>query len=74
MIIWTVLPIEQVLEGIDKPPSYEEIEYEGINLQVERLSPTQCRIVRIISTNPLDFLQPNFQPGQIISFSPYFGK
>ena len=74
MIIWTIMPLEQVFDGMDKPPTYEEIEYKNVKLQVERISSAQCRIIRIISTNPWDFLEPKFQPGQIVPFRPFFAN
>lgn len=70
MMLWTIIPIEQVIEGFDKPPTYEEVDLASMKLQIERLSPTEGRIVRIISTNPLDYLQDNLQPGQMLSFRP----
>lgn len=70
MVLWTVLPLEMVLEASEKPPVYEEIEYEGTLLMVERLSPQACRIVRLLDTDPAAYLRPEFQPGSIVSYRP----
>jgi hypothetical protein len=51
-------------------PEYEEIEYYGVKLLVERIAPTQCRIVRLLSTDPVDFLRSELQPGNLISYLP----
>lgn len=70
MLLWTVLPLELVLDGLDKPVAYEEIDYNGTALVVERLSPLTCRVVRLLSTDPAAFLRPEFQPGALVSFRP----
>lgn len=72
MILWTVFPVELVLNGFEAQPTsiYEEIEYSGTKLQVERISSVQCRIVRILSTNPEDYLCPDFQPGKTLAYRP----
>jgi len=51
------------------PRSYErdiiEVTYRGKRLLVEPVSPTQARVVRLISTDPADFLRPDLQPGRV---------
>lgn len=72
-IIYTPLPIELVLDGIDKEgPPYQEIEVGGAKLLVEQQSMDKCRVVRLISTNPADYLRSEFQPGTELKFVPQF--
>ncbi len=72
-IIYTILPIELVLEGIDKEgPPYQEMEVGGVKLLVEQLSMGNCRVVRLISTNPMDYLRSEYQPGTELKFVPQF--
>ena len=67
MILYTVLPIEDVLEGVEEDPvSTIELVMGGLALEVEPLGGFQARIVRVLSTNPNDFLLPHSQPGAII--------
>ena len=67
MIIYTPLPIEQVLEGnSDFSPDYKEIEKDGCILLIEPISFSEGRIVRLISSNPQEYLKPTLQPGEII--------
>ena len=63
MIIHTPMPLELVLDGSDEfRPSYEEIDIRGRKVLVERKDATHASVVRILSTNPADFLiQPYFQ-------------
>lgn len=63
MILWTVMPEELIFsqESISSP--YEEIEYAGTKMLVEKTSADQCRIVRLLSTDPNDYLRQDIQPG-----------
>jgi hypothetical protein len=67
MVLYTPMPLEVVLEGIDAvtPLEFQEIEYKGITMLV---SPEQqmYRIQRVISTDPQDYINPDFQPGNLI--------
>ncbi len=63
------MPIEMVLEGMDKKYEYKEIEIGGVKLVIEPIGVNQGKIVQLLSTNPQDFLNPNFAPGKIINFS-----
>lgn len=71
MIHYTVLPLEMVMDGIDKMESNQmEIVVNGISMQVQPLNATQATIVRIISCNPQDFMNPQYSPGRVIEFQP----
>ena len=72
-IIYTPMPIELILEGIDKEgPQYQELEVGGAKLLVEQLNMDKCRVVRLISTNPADYLKNEFLPGTELKFIPQF--
>ncbi len=67
MIYWTPLDLEQVLEGWDRMNlNLVEIEYDGLLLQVEPLGDGKGKVVRLISSNPTDFLRPDLLPGRVI--------
>lgn len=66
MILYTVLPIEQVLEGIERERHFVDIEIQGVTMTIEPVSAEEAMIVRIISTDPRDFLKPALQPGRKI--------
>ncbi|WP_028550484.1 YlzJ-like family protein [Paenibacillus sp. UNC451MF] len=71
MIQYTVMPLEVVMEGIEEMESNQmEIVMNGITMQVQPLNSTQATIVRLISGNPQDFLNPQFTPGRVIEFQP----
>ena len=70
MILYTILPHEAVF-----PPeqsAYDKqniIEWNGVELLVERTSLTECRVVQVLSTNPQDYLNEATQPGQMLTLS-----
>ncbi|NLU09586.1 MAG: hypothetical protein GXW90_01325 [Tepidanaerobacter acetatoxydans] len=69
MLLYTTMPLEIVLDGIYKKREYKEIDTNGVKLIVECIGINQGKIVRLLSSNPQDFLNPNFFPGKIITFS-----
>ena len=70
MILWTVMPLDLVLLTEEHKPTYEEITYDDINLQVERTAEHEYRIVRLISTEPSHYLRQDLQPGSLLSYKP----
>ncbi|MEN6411162.1 MAG: YlzJ-like family protein [Veillonellales bacterium] len=53
-------------------PPYEEIEYTGTKMQVTKLSDNQWQIIRILSTDPQDYLREDIQPGTVLVSTPVF--
>ncbi|MDF2635391.1 MAG: YlzJ-like protein [Pelosinus sp.] len=71
MTLWSILPTELVLSNVDSPPPlYEEIQCNHIKLIVEKISPTQCKVSRLLTTDPQDYLHPEIQPGKILTYKP----
>jgi len=70
MILWSIVPGELVLGDVTPPPAYEEIECSGMKCLVEKTSPTQCKIIRLLTTDPSDYLRTELQPGAILTYEP----
>jgi hypothetical protein len=71
VILYTTMPLETVYQGLeDMRPSYLEVKLAGTMVVVEPISLEQGRIVRILSTDPQDYLNPGLQPGRVINFVP----
>lgn len=68
MILYTPLPMELVLEGIDKERCLAEIEIHGVKVLVEDSPAGQKVINKVLSTDPNVFLNPLFQPGNIVDY------
>lgn len=70
MILWTVIPLEVIFSQEEVKSPYEHIDYKGTVVMVERISDFERRIVRIISTDPQDYLRYDIQPGVILTYMP----
>lgn len=71
MIHYSVIPMDVIFEGMDTyEPKFIEIDQDGIKMQIEPISGFQARIVRLFSCNPQDYLNNQYAPGTIISYSP----
>jgi hypothetical protein len=76
-MFYTIVPIEYIFgeeePEPDDPPKNndndEEIEIKrgSVSLMVRPHLPGQYKINRIISTNPHDYLRPDWQPGTIMN-------
>lgn len=65
MILYTPLAMEDVL--FDQTQVAAEricINYEGRSFYVDKFPNGEHIIVQMVSTNPLDYLEENFQPGR----------
>jgi hypothetical protein len=73
LILYTIYPPEAVMaeENVDDG-GFFEIEVEGKRVLLSPDGPGQGRIVRMISTDPEDYLDPRFSPGNMIFWlNPY---
>jgi len=74
MIHYAALPLELVFEGFETyRPDLVETRVGGVTMLIERTGPAEGRIVRLISPNPQDFLNPQFAPGTMVRFAPQWG-
>lgn len=71
MTIYSPIPPE-VIWSEDGSREYKLEEYvlEGVPVQVMVISGTKARLERILSTDPLHYLNPGLQPGLEIEFAP----
>lgn len=70
-VLYTPLAPEVVLAGMDQEiVPYQELSVGGVKMLVEQAGPNQCRVVRLLSTNPQDYLRAEFQPGTMMNFVP----
>ena len=71
-VLWTIMPMELVTAsaGDQEIPVLEELEYQGIMLQVSKISAVEYKVVRILTTNPKDYLRSELQPGSILTYRP----
>lgn len=67
-MLWTIMPLETVMEGNGSfQPSYSELPWHnGGTLLVESLGSGKVKVVRLISTDPNHYLNPDLRPGNIM--------
>lgn len=72
MILHSVIPSEVVFENYEQVGKMEmrELQFGSITMLVEPTGAFEGRIIRMISPNPQDYLNPRFAPGQKIYFNP----
>ena len=72
MIIYSVMPMEAIMRNMDALEyNYMETEVDGVKMLVEHsASSAEAKIVRLLSPNPQDYLNPRYSPGQTIYFRP----
>lgn len=66
MIMYTVIPIEEIFDD-EESPSLMAAHVMGCSVLIEPLGDGRGRIERILSTNPDDYLNSRIQPGSIVS-------
>ncbi len=67
-IIWSAMPVELIVEGMGpESPAITELIVDGRVLQVSPLGDGTATLVRLISGDPTDYLDPRFQPGNRIA-------
>lgn len=67
MILYTVVPLEDVLNGLEAVgKDLLELDYGGFKMQVSPISPNKVKIERILSTDPFAYLRQDIQPGMVL--------
>ncbi|WP_017727376.1 YlzJ-like family protein [Halalkalibacterium ligniniphilum] len=71
MILYTMVPHEVMFpDAWETYRKQQMIEIEGGMLIVEELAPSEYKIVRLISGNPMHYLQTRYSPGTVIQAKP----
>ncbi|OUM95222.1 MAG: hypothetical protein BAA04_03505 [Firmicutes bacterium ZCTH02-B6] len=65
MILWTIVPLEAVLEDDAAPPALVEVPVGHMRLVLEAGADGRHRIHRVLSTDPADYLRPELAPGSM---------
>ncbi|OCL27165.1 hypothetical protein U472_06725 [Orenia metallireducens] len=64
--LWLDEDSEEIAETV-------ELDYNGVTMEVKVTDINAGEIVRVISSNPNDYLISQYQPGTKIEFRPTFG-
>ena len=69
-MLWTVIPEDIVMANSDKINALQEVTYKNRKVLGYPTGQGKLCVVRIISSNPRDFMDQRFQPGSIIDVGP----
>lgn len=73
-VLWTAIPLETVLEGYDSMRlHWIETEYRGVKMVVEPVGEGYGKVVRLLSPDPFDYLNPDLAPGSRVPLFPQNG-
>lgn len=64
-LFWSVIPTDVVFNGEGPQPTREQA-VNGVTMMVSDTGSGFGRIERVLSTNPMDYLRPEWQPGQLV--------
>lgn len=65
-MLYTVLPADLVWQGFDEAPAFHVVYQAGRILLVRQEAPGRGRVEALWSTDPMDFLNPAWQPGRLL--------
>lgn len=65
MVLYTLLSYEEIFPN--EQTSYKLISYHNRNCYVLENEAGDLQIAQLLSTNPYDFLQQKYNPGQVIN-------
>lgn len=70
MFMHTIVPIDIVFDGLDKlnQIQYNVVNYKGVKMEVQHIKNDEYKIVRLISSDPNDYLNKMLNPGEVIKY------
>jgi len=72
MVIYTLVPPELLIYDDSVKPQFKEIRIGEVALQIEDQKDGTAKVVRMISSNPQDYLDIKFQPGTVLNYTLLF--
>lgn len=72
MVIYTPIPADFLLSDQDKNRKFTEIPFGEAIVVAEISGEGVCKVVRLISSDPEDYLNPQLQPGCEVVYKPVF--
>lgn len=67
MILYTPMSQADIYPNSEEGPQREFVSYQGRTLYVEQGENGTYELVRLMSTDPQDFLEQSYAPGTILS-------
>lgn len=74
MILYTMIPYEQVFpESGEMSANHVMLSYKGIPVMAEWTEHHEYRVIRVMSTDPNHYMDPDCMPGSKISLQQFEG-
>lgn len=72
MVYYSIIPGEDIFAEEDEEAKEElvELEVDGVTMLINQTGVDKGEIVKIISSNPQDYLNVDYQPGNMVKFEP----
>ncbi|MBM7623451.1 YlzJ-like family protein [Sporohalobacter salinus] len=71
MVNYSIFPIEEIFyEEEEEEGELLELEVDGMTMLIKQTEIDQGEIVKIISSNPQDYINVDYQPGTMVKFEP----
>lgn len=71
MVYYSIFPIEETFaEEEEEESELVELEVNGVTMLINQTEIDKGEIVRIISSNPQDYMNAAYQPGTMVNFEP----
>ena len=68
MILYTIMPEDLIFPtASDDYQKQKMVELNGVSMLVNEVNPGEHYVVRVLSSNPQDFLNDQYTPGQRIT-------
>lgn len=66
-MLYTIMPPEEIWAEEQEDVELKDVDFQGCMMQIEPVDTATGKVVRILSTDPQDYLNPAFQPGSIVA-------
>ncbi len=67
-MLYTIVPHEEIWGELDQvdQQEYRDVTLNGCTMQIQPVDSATGKVIRLMSTNPADYLNPQFQPGSTV--------
>lgn len=70
MLYYSIVPGEMIFAEEEEEPELVELNVDGVTIVVRQIDSNQGEIVKLISSDPQNYMNLDYQPGNIVEFVP----
>ncbi|SJZ31594.1 YlzJ-like family protein [Selenihalanaerobacter shriftii] len=73
MVYYSIIPGDMIFtEEEENEVELLEVEVNGVTMVIDQTEIDKGKVVKVISSDPQDYMQLDYQPGNKIEFTPQF--